>query len=194
MAEARGASALPWEAVEIYWGDERCVPPDDPASNYRRARRDLLDRLPVPPAAVERIRGELGPVAAADDYEAKLVARLGERPALDVVVLGVGADGHTASLFPGQAAAADRWVVPGLAPEEPRERVSLAPRCLDAARLVVVLAAGRAKSAAVAAALAGGAPPAGRLRPRRLVWLVDEAAATGLPPELRRRWGGEAGR
>src|SRR5579859_559575 len=111
-----------WSCVQVVWGDERCVPPDHAASNYRMARETLLDHVPVPAAHVHRIHGEDDPVAAAACYDATLRALL-KTPAgppralpgtrIDLVVLGLGDDGHTASLFPGSAAAREqtRWVV-----------------------------------------------------------------------------------
>jgi len=111
-AEHRG---LPWQSVHLFWGDERCVPPDDPDSNYAMSKTALLDRVPVPAPNVHRVRGELGAPAAADECERDLRAhfRGAASPAFDLVLLGMGEDGHTASLFPGNAALAEtkRWAV-----------------------------------------------------------------------------------
>jgi 6-phosphogluconolactonase len=206
-------SVVPWGRVEVFWGDERCVPADHPASNYRMAREALLDHVPVAAERVHRWRGELAPRQAARLYAQELEAVLGRPPRLDLVLLGLGADGHTASLFPAAFAAAvedggdgdvsddphpGRWTAPATAPAEPRQRVTLTLSTLAAARRVLFLVAGADKAAAVARTLTpptptprgGEAPtPARRVRPADgdVLWLLDAAAATDLPPELRRR-------
>jgi 6-phosphogluconolactonase len=162
-----------WGRVAVLFEDERCVPPDDDQSNYLMARRSLLDR--VAPASVHRIPAELGGDAAAAAYDA-VVAAL---EPLDVVVLGVGPDGHTASLFPGHPAlsASGRTVAVHGAPKPPPERVSLTLPVLRAARVVLVLATGSDKAEAVARA-SRGEVPAGMIPQAR--WLVDAEAAAGL--------------
>jgi 6-phosphogluconolactonase len=201
----REVDQMPWRHTTIVFGDERCVPPDHPASNYRMARETLLSHQYVRDATVHRVRGELPPDEAADDYDRALRRAIGvagpdgapdprpaaalDAPLLDVVLLGVGADGHTASLFAGSAALDERarWAVAVVAPPhvpEPRARVTLTLPVLAAARLVLVLAAGADKRDAVRDALRGGtgAPsPAGRVRALgRTVWMLDEAAASAL--------------
>lgn len=168
---------VPWDKVTIYFGDERCVPADHPDSNYRMADEALLSRVKV--AAVERMDGNNPDRdAAARAYEAVLPA------ALDVVLLGIGEDGHTASLFPGSAAAHEltRTVVAVVGPKPPPERLSVTPRVLQAAKYVIVLAAGAGKAEAVARALEGeldpGACPSQWVRDA--VWLMDHAAAAQL--------------
>jgi 6-phosphogluconolactonase len=159
-----------WGRVTILFGDERCVPPAHPDSNYRMAREALLDR--VAPATVHRIPGELGPDEAAMQYS-PIVAALAP---LDVVVLGVGEDGHTASLFPGDAALnADGWAV-GVrnSPKPPPERVTLTLPALRGARRVIVLATGAGKAQAVAMAKRQEVP-SGMIAGAR--WLLDRAAA-----------------
>lgn len=170
---------LPWRSISIFFGDERCVPPDDPNSNFRTAREALLDRLPEAPARVERMLGESSDRdAAARAYEAVLPA------ALDVLVLGVGEDGHTASLFPGSSALEEnvRRVLPVVGPKPPPHRLTITPPVLKAAHNVVVLAAGAGKAAAVARALEGALDV--RSCPTQLVrdalWLMDHAAAGEL--------------
>ena len=149
-----------WSAVQLWFGDERCVGPEDPDSNYGMARRTLLDHAAG--AVVHRIAGELGAEAAASAYERELRATLatpdGEPPVLDVVLLGIGEDGHTASLFPGNPA----LQVVGVAcvgvheaPKPPPDRVSLTLEALRAARSCVLLASGAAKAPALARVLAG---------------------------------------
>lgn len=159
-----------WGRVRILFGDERCVPPDHPDSNYRMARGALLDR--VAPATVYRMPAELGPDVAAGLY-ADVVAAVAP---LDVVVLGVGEDGHTASLFPGHAA----LKAPGLAvgirdsPKPPPQRVTLTLNALQSARRVIILATGAGKADAVARAKRHEVP-SGMIAGAR--WLIDRAAA-----------------
>lgn len=176
--------AVPWDQVEVLWGDERCVPPDDPRSNYAMARSTLLDGLPVHPRAVHRIRGELGPDRAASEYD-RLVAGI---ETLDLAILGAGADGHTASLFPGQLEPDDdRWARGVHAPPgvEPRERVTLTLRALNAFSHVLFLVTGRGKRGVVSAlekarraGVGAEAPPAVRVRGiNEPLWVVDTEAA-----------------
>ena len=168
---------LDWWAVDVYWGDERCVPLDDEASNYRLGREALLERVGAVNANYP-MRCEEG----ADPYQ----LRLGELGKLDVIHLGLGADGHTASLFPGSAALdADpgRLVVMNEDPTgaNPHPRMTLTFAGIARARLVLVTVSGEAKRAALAQVAAGDeACPAARVRADRVVWLVDEAAAGDL--------------
>jgi 6-phosphogluconolactonase len=159
-----------WGRVTVLFGDERCVPPDHPESNYRMAREALLDR--VAPGSVHRIAGELGPDEAAELYS-RVVAQLAP---LDVVLLGAGEDGHTASLFPGHPEVhAQGWAV-GVrnAPKPPPDRVSLTLPALQGARRVIILATGAGKAGAVARAKRGEVP-SGMIAGAR--WLIDRAAA-----------------
>jgi 6-phosphogluconolactonase len=181
---------LNWSATTLWWTDERCVPAEDERSNYGLVTSSLLDAIPEAPPVVRRIRGELGPAAGADDYEAQLSEVFGdELPAMDFVLLGLGSDGHVASLFPGRPEVAEtrrRAVgVPeaGLEPFVPR--VSLTLPVLNAAGEVVFLVAGADK--AEAAARAFGAPPdpdtpASLVAPTSgsLTVLLDPAAAERL--------------
>jgi len=168
--ELLAAADVKWGRVTVLFGDERCVPPDHPDSNYRLARESLLDS--VAPATVHRIAGELGPDEAAAAYD----RILGALAPLDVVLLGAGEDGHTASLFPGHPEVrAAGWAV-GVrnAPKPPPDRVSLTLPALQGARHVIVLATGSGKADAVARARRGEVPSgmiAGAL------WLLDRAAA-----------------
>lgn len=159
-----------WGRVTVLFGDERCVPASHPDSNYLMARQALLDR--VSPATVHRIPGELGPDEAAAAY-ARVVGGLAP---LDVVVLGVGEDGHTASLFPGHAALnAQGWAV-GVrnSPKPPPDRVTLTLQALRGAHRVIILATGAGKAQAVAMAKRGEVP-SGMIAGAR--WLLDRAAA-----------------
>ena len=187
------ARCPPWARVEFFFGDERCVPPDDPASNYGMAREALLDRIPLRPEQVHRIRGELEPAAAAEEAEAALRTAVAGSPlpVLDLVVLGMGPDGHTASLFPGapELDERERLFVPVHRSELPQPwRVTMTLPVLNAARRVLVLVGDAAKATVLPRAVAGDpAVPAGRVRPEPggLTWIVTEAAAAGLPAEAR---------
>lgn len=181
-----------WSGATIWFGDERCVPPDDERSNYAMAKAALLDRLHAGDDGpdVHRIRGEAGPHAAADDYERDLQHTLGERmPRLDLVLLGLGSDGHVASLFPGAPALDERERVvvgveeAGLEPFVPR--VTLTLPAIEAAREIVFLVTGAGKAEAVARAFEGErdpSVPASLVAPTdgKLVALLDEAAAAAL--------------
>jgi 6-phosphogluconolactonase len=180
---------VPWDRVHVFFGDERNVPPDHPDSNYRAARETLLDA--VRPAAVHRIEGERPAVEAAARYEAALRAALGAAeggapPALDVVLLGIGADGHTASLFPGSPALEERarWVAAPFVPQLGAHRITLTLPVLERARLVLFLVAGAEKAAALRALLApdAAAPvPAARVCPGGERRVFADRAAAGSP-------------
>ena len=159
-----------WGRVSVLFGDERCVPPDHPDSNYRMARQALLDR--VAPATVYRMPAELGPDEGAGLY-AHVVASVAP---LDVVVLGVGEDGHTASLFPGHPALKASGLVIGIrdSPKPPPKRVTLTLNALQSARRVIILATGAGKADAVARAKRREVP-SGMIAGAR--WLIDRAAA-----------------
>jgi len=166
LAEMEGA----WGRVTVLFGDERCVAPDDPDSNYRMAREKLLDK--VSPASVLRMPAELGPGEGAKEY-AKTIANL---VPLDLVILGVGEDGHTASLFPNHAILKATGLVAGISdsPKPPPERVTLTLPVIQAAKHVIILATGAGKAAAVALAKRGEVP-SGMIAGAQ--WLIDRAAA-----------------
>lgn len=170
--------------VELWFGDERCVGPDDPDSNARMVR----STLPLAGAVLHRIEGERGAEVAADAYEAELRARVplagAGMPVFDLVLLGIGEDGHTASLFPDNPALAvdDRAVVPVHdAPKPPPDRVSLSLPVLRAARTCILLATGSGKAAALAGALGEPTPrvPSSLLARERLTVIADSAALAG---------------
>lgn len=167
-----------WSDVELWWGDERCVPPEDELSNYRLAREALLDRLAVPPGAVHRIQGELDPEEAARRYDEELRGHT-----LDLAFLGLGADGHTASLFPHDPALDERGRL-ALAVERPDiTRVTLTLPPLRAAHHVVFLVLGEDKAAAAQQAFAGApdpATPASLVRGKGTTVILDRAAASSL--------------
>lgn len=170
---------IAWDRVAVYFGDERCVPPNHADSNFRMAEESLLTRVPIPATNVHRMLGELADRHAAARAYAALLP-----PALDVIVLGIGEDGHTASLFPGSPALDEReqLVLPVIGPKPPPERLTLTPPALERARRLVMLAGGAGKAEAVARALTGPYDP--RATPAQLArggdWLVDRAAAARL--------------
>lgn len=163
---------FPWSESEVFFGDERCVPPGHPASNYRMASEALLSKVP---ARVHRMRGETCAVAA---YEAELSQVFGPGlPAFDLVLLGLGEDGHTASLFPGDPAleVTDARVV--LVQRPDHARLTLTLPVLSAARVALFLVSGESKREALKQLIAGDDIPAARVRARQIVIIADEAAA-----------------
>jgi 6-phosphogluconolactonase len=189
VSSARSAD-LALDEVTFWFGDERCVAPDDERSNYRMAKESLLDPLgDAAPSRVRRMRGELGPERAAEDYEREL--RDAGPPEFDLLLLGIGPDGHTASLFPDQPTLSERTRlvvgVPeaGLEPFVPRVSLSLAG--LSCAKHIVFLASGASKAEAVAAAFGNDATPDPHIPSsmvptvaKRVTLLLDPAAAAGL--------------
>ncbi len=182
-----------WTRVHIFFGDERCVPPDDERSNYRMADETLLSRVPIPKSNIHRMRGEVPPPEAAEEYAEELHAFFGqEPPRLDVVLLGMGDNGHTASLFPGLTAVREhqRWVVAENVEEVGMWRITLTPVVLNLARQAVFLVAGSAKASMLRRVLEGSFVPAElpaqivRPSPGEVLWMVDAAAAADLstPP------------
>lgn len=172
---------VPWAVVHAFWGDERCVPPNDDRSNYRLADRSLLRHVPITEPTIHRIRGEIEPEAAAAEYDRQLRDFFkGERATFDLVLLGLGADGHTASLFPGALPSeADRWVAAVRPAGQETARVTLTPAVLNASRRVLFLVSGADKSSALRRVLAGDpALPASLIRPSRgdVEFFIDRAA------------------
>ncbi len=186
--------AVDWSRVEVVWGDERCVPPNDPESNYRMARLALLDHVAIPASRIHRIHGEAPPVTAAADYEQalRLLLRTPAGPPqdvaghrIDLVLLGLGDDGHTASLFPGTPAIEDEvsWATAVVRPgAEAMWRVTLTPPVLNAAGEVLFLVTGSGKAPIVRQLLA--TPPDTSHYPAQLIrpssgsvhWILDAAA------------------
>jgi 6-phosphogluconolactonase len=186
-ASAPFRDRVPWPSVHAFFGDERAVPPADPQSNFRMARIALLERVPI--GSVHRIPGELGAVAAASRYEADLLAHFGPggTPVFDLVLLGLGTDGHTASLFPGSPALRERrrWVVDAPGPPPSIERITVTVPVLEAARATLFLVAGADKAEPLRRWVkprAGEEPiPAAQIRfGGSLRVLADEAAAAAL--------------
>jgi 6-phosphogluconolactonase len=182
-------SEVPWGKVHLFWGDERCVPPNDPGSNYRLAEEAFLDHVPVPPENVHRVQGELPPEQAARAYALELEDFFcGPRARFDLVLLGLGHDGHTASLFPGSAALEEtiRLVAAVEAQYEdwPAARVTITLPAINASRHILFLVSGSGKAKVVEKVLSDpvGPLPAQQVRPTAgtLTWLIDEAAASQL--------------
>ena len=179
MTGSRLAERVRWDHVAIYFGDERCVPPDDPENNYRMAHEVLLRHVPISSSSVHRMEGERADrEAAARDYERLLPARL------DLLLLGMGADGHTASLFPHSPALAERAqrVVPVHRPPPSPPRLTITPPVIQAAEAVIVLVVGAEKAATVARALEGAYAPEELPIQNALgaTWFIDDAAARAL--------------
>lgn len=187
----------PWRATHLFWGDERHVPPDDKESNYRMADEAMIAHVPIPPGNVHRIKAELPDAnEAADEYEKELrrgfrLNDMSARPRFDLIFLGIGDDGHTASLFPDTAALNEktRLVVANRVEKLSTERITLTFPVLDAAANVIFLVSGEEKAKTLRAILTGDDAhlPAQNVRPTngKLLWLVDRAAASLLPQELR---------
>jgi len=183
---------VPWHATHVFWSDERCVPPEHPDSNFLMAKRLLLDHVPVARGNIHRMRGELDATRAAQEYERELVGVVGKDGAVDLVLLGMGPDGHTASLFPDTAALDEmkRLVVANYVARLSSWRITLTYPALNAARAIVFLVAGHDKAEMVARAMAppgvpvGRRPPAGRVQPAAgtPLWLLDRAAARMTVP------------
>ena len=181
---------VPWAEVHFFWGDERCVPPDDPGSNYALANEMLISRVPVPPENVHRVRGELEPGRAARAYEQELqdffcAPHGGLHIRFDLVLLGLGEDGHTASLFPASPALAETGSLVAAATavyqDRPAQRVTLTLPAINSARQILFLVTGSTKASIVQSILKGTGDrlPAQRIQPAAglLTWLFDAEAA-----------------
>ena len=189
LAEEPYHDQIPWAEVHLFWGDERCVPPDDPGSNYSLVERTLISRVPIPPENVHRVRGELEPGSAARAYERELQDFFcGPQARFDLVLLGLGEDGHTASLFPGSPVLAEteRLVAAATAvyQDRPAQRVTLTLPAINSARQILFLVTGRAKAGVVQAIVAGTGErlPAQQIQPAagQLTWLLDAEAARSI--------------
>jgi len=183
------ARKFPWPRVDWYWGDERFVPYDHPESNYRMAREAMLARAPVPAEKIHPMPADGTPDDAALRYERLLQQEYGAasldpaRPFFDIMLLGLGPDGHTASLIPGEPVLEERqrWVA-AVAHGRPEVRITLTYPAIESSRQVAFLVTGAEKAAILGAIQAGGSQvPAARLKPvGTLTWFVDRAAASGL--------------
>lgn len=201
LAAEANARQVYWDRVHVWWGDERNVPAGDPASNYRMAREALLDRVPIPPANVHRVRTELGVEQAAAHYEAEVMfafdliaiddesgaiqVRTEARPRFDLILLGMGDDGHTASLFPGTDAlhAHERMVVANAVPKLGANRITFTYRLINAADCVIFIVSGASKADTLGQVLLGEIQPdvlpAQAVQPAgKLFWMCDAAAVS----------------
>jgi 6-phosphogluconolactonase len=189
LAQEPHRSEIPWGSVHFFWGDERCVAVDDPRSNAGMAGRELLDQLLLSPAQIHRIRGESAPQQEADRYQAELTDFFaGAAPYFDLVLLGLGSDGHTASLLPGSAALAEkeRWTAVTRRPEEEFSRITLTTPIINQAVVVLFLVAGADKAAMLGKIL--NTPADSRIYPAQLIrplsndlrWFADQEAAGSL--------------
>jgi 6-phosphogluconolactonase len=183
LALPEWAARVNWPRVQVFWGDERCVPPDHRDSNYRMANNALLGVVPLPVANIHRMRGEIDPAQAAEEYE-RVIAEV----RFDLILLGMGGDGHTASLFPGTAVIHEqkRRVVAHYVDKLSMWRLTLTPPVINAARNVTFLVAGTDKAERLREVLQGpyqpDVLPSQIVKPEdgQLYWLVDKAAAALL--------------
>ena len=195
LAAPPHSTDLPWSAMHFFWGDERLVPATDSGSNYYHAKKLLFDHIPLPPANVHRIKGELPAEEAVQDTMEQLQSFAGrdrQWPQFDLVLLGLGSDGHTASLFPGSPAFEEPGIVvksvSATYENRPAQRLTLTPVLLNDAREILFLVTGANKAEALAAVLYGPTDlekwPAQRIKANsgRLTWFVDEQAASRLDP------------
>ncbi len=185
-----------WGKVHVFWGDERCVPPTDEGSNYHQSHEALLSKVPIPEANIHRVLGELDPPSAAKQYSEVLKSFSEDGfgfPKFDLVYLGMGEDGHTASLFPGSPfdVAEPVLAVTAQYQDRPANRVTLTQLVFNQARLVVFMATGEKKAGVLAEVLSDrynpAQYPAQRIDPKdgQLIWLVDDAAASQLPRKIK---------
>jgi len=188
LAQAPYADAIDWAKVLFFFGDERCVPPDDDQSNYKMADRTMLGPLCIPPEHIHRMAGEDVPEHAAAVYRIDLVATLSPNPHFDLVMLGMGPDGHTASLFPGtDPLSGDEHLVRAVYSQSQQQwRITLTPRVLSGAHTIVFAVEGAGKAQTLAAVREGPYDPekypSQIISPvhGELIWLVDAAAAAAL--------------
>jgi 6-phosphogluconolactonase len=186
LATESYAERINWAHVHVFWGDERCVPPDDTESCYRMAREALLDHVSLPPDNIHRIQGEIQPEEAAAKYERLLHRIFGDSlPRIDLILLGMGDDGHTASLFPGTKALHEekRWVIENYVEAKQMWRITLTKTSINAAANVVFLVSGSGKAERLRDVIQGDYQPyelpSQFIKPTNgnLYWVIDEAAA-----------------
>ncbi len=190
LADAPYASTVPWSSTHVFWGDERLVPPDDPGSNYYHASKLLLEHVPIPGKNIHRVKGE----QPAEETMQDMVDHLGnlasadrQWPRLDLIMLGMGSDGHTASLFPGSKSVEDPGVIVKIVTAEyedrPSNRLTMTPLIINDARQILFLVTGANKAEALATVLRGPQNwekwPAQRIQPHdgTLTWFIDREAA-----------------
>ena len=187
LAEEPYLGAIPWDSTHIWWGDERAVGPDDPSSNYLMAKKSLLSSVPVPEEQIHRIKGELGAKDAATQYRQELIDHLGPKPRFSLIIMGVGPDGHTASIFPkyvgklpaDELVAVTRGGIPDV------DRVTVTFDVINASDQIAVLVKGADKADIMQRVLMGDPTlPASHISPiageERLHYFLDSAAAEEL--------------
>ncbi len=193
LAEHPFRERVPWEHVNVFWGDERCVPPDDLMSNERMIRRALLEHVPIPPSQIHPIRCQKSPQSAALEYEDLLQEYFRTAQArIDLIFLGLGENGHTASLFPGTDVLHEkqRWVAEVYLPDQNTYRVTLTAGLINQAAMVVFLVSGANKASVLKEVLEGkldpGRLPAQLIKPEHgdLLWFVDQEASIFLTEEV----------
>lgn len=196
LAEPDRVKRIPWERVHLFWGDERCVPPNDPESNYGMVQKALLRKISIPATNVHRVRGEIRPEQAATEYDALVRGFFSlagnELPRFDLVLLGLGEDGHTASLFPGSHALdeSEHLAIAAYVERLAAYRISLTLPVINHAAVIAFLVADERKRAIVSRVVRhpdeSGELPAQRVRPvgGKLLWFLDEAVAAGIRPVL----------
>jgi 6-phosphogluconolactonase len=193
LAGSEFRAAIPWQSTHLFWADERCVPPDHAESNYGQARQLFIESVPLPASNVHRIMGELQQEEAVREYVGQLrlfAEEDGEWPRFDLTLLGMGEDGHTASLFPGPISDAE-LTAPVMAAEadyggRPADRITLTPRAFNLSEEVLFLVSGKGKALTLSAMMNGPLDrerwPVHRIKPESgsVTWFLDEEAATEL--------------
>jgi 6-phosphogluconolactonase len=195
LASREFASQLDWSKVQIFWGDERCVPPNHPDSNFRMAYEALIKNVPIPGENVHRMPGELKPLEAANKYDTELRTQLGDHPQLDLVQLGMGDDGHTASLFPGTKPISETTmlVAANFVQKLKSWRITLTPVMINQASHIVFIVSGSNKAETLREVIQGAyrpdVYPSQIIHPiaGNLTWLIDEAAGQYLEPNNYRK-------
>jgi len=191
LAQDASADDLPWDKIHFFWGDERAVPPDHPDSNFLQASSTLLEPRLIPAENIHRIMGELDPKTAAAFYQEEILAWFKDTPPrFDLVLLGMGTDGHTASLFPGSQALQDsqqnQWVTANQIPQLSSWRITFTAKLINAAEQVVFLVTGQPKAETLFKVLEGpnlpNKYPSQLINPHNgsLIWILDQAAASML--------------
>lgn len=196
LAENPAGDILDWNKIHFFWGDERPVPLDHPDSNFRQANHALLQPLHIPPENIHRIQGELDPSTAAMNYQQEILNWFEETPpCFDLILLGMGSDGHTASLFPGTVAVINppqnNWVIPNFVPHLSTWRISFTPELINAAAQVIFLVTGQSKAEMLLTVLEGEylpeRYPSQLIKPANgsLIWILDQAAGDLLSTDQR---------
>ncbi|MEA3327739.1 MAG: 6-phosphogluconolactonase [Chloroflexota bacterium] len=189
LANPENQERLNWAGIHLFWGDERHVPPDHKESNYRKIRETLLDRIAIPEENVHRVKAEMEERLAALSYEQVLRDFfVGQWPRFDLILLGLGEDGHTASLFPHSAGLKEeeRWFIPNYAPKREKMRLTLTKNAINAAKNIAVLVSGASKAGILAEVLRESDnlvdTPIQLILPRdgEMIWLLDNQSASQL--------------